>query len=189
MIAGIRGRVLRSEPGSVVVSVGPVDVRVLVPVSLTASLAPGQEVSLRTHLHVREDRLELYGFNSDAALEAFTLLTSVSGVGPKLALGVLGSLDPRELAQAIARGDTHTLSRAPGVGARAATRIVTELQSKIGADWGEAPGGGELLGSAVAALVAMGYSTAEAREAVGAVSPGDSMEDTLRAALSALAGR
>jgi holliday junction DNA helicase RuvA len=190
LIAGIRGRVLRSESSGLVVTVGPVDLRVMVPASLASSVVAGQEIHLRTYLHVREDRLDLYGFKSEMARETFELLLSVSGVGPKLALGVLGALEPRELAQAITRGDTATISRAPGVGARAATRIVTDLQSKISAaDFGEPLPGGDATSDALTALIAMGYSPAEARDAVSSVSVGESVEETLRAALSALAGR
>jgi Holliday junction DNA helicase RuvA len=190
LIAGIRGHVLRVEAGGLVLSVGPVDVRVLVPASLASNVAPGQEVNLRTYLHVREDRLDLYGFASDGGLEAFALLLTVSGVGPKLALGVLSALEPKELSRAISRGDTQAIARAPGVGSRAASRIVTDLQSKFAAaNLGETESADERSPGAVAALIAMGYSPSQARDAVASVAASQSVEDTLRAALSVLGER
>src|SRR6266545_3408266 len=114
MIAGVRGRVAKIEAGAVVVAAGPVDVRVAVPASTAQHVVVGQEVSLRTHFYVREDQLALFGFETDAGLEIFELLLSVSGVGPKLALGVLSALEPADVRSAIARGDIQLLTRAPG---------------------------------------------------------------------------
>ena len=93
MIAGLRGRVMRIEAAAVLLSVGPVDVRVAMPSSTALGLTVGQSTELRTHLYVREDQIALYGFESDAALEIFELLLSVSGIGPKAALGVLSVLN------------------------------------------------------------------------------------------------
>ena len=187
MIAGVRGRVLRVEAGGVFVTVGPVDVRVAVPATTALSLSPGQEVALRTHLYVREDQLALFGFDSDAALEIFELLLSVSGIGPKAALGVLSALSPGEVRQAISDGDARALTRAPGVGQRAASRIVTDLQGKVGpspADMIEIGRGPT--GAAIEALMSMGYSAPEAKRAVDRVAAHESVEDILRAALAAL---
>jgi len=188
MLTGIRGRVVTIDGAGLVLSVGPVDLRIAVPASTAAALAPGQDVALRTHLYMREDQLALYGFESDAALEIFELLLSVSGIGPKAALGLLSTLTPTEVRRAIAEGDARLLTRAPGVGQRAASRIVADLQSKIGAVAVETIEiGSGRASAAVEALTSMGYAPIEAKRAVDAV-PGDgSMEDILRAALAALA--
>jgi len=190
MIAGLRGRVRSTEANALVLSVGPVDVRVSVPtpVALTATL--GSEVSLRTYLYVREDQLALFGFESEAGLEIFELLLSVSGIGPKAAMGVLSALQPDQVRRAILQGDVRTLTAAPGIGTRAASRIITDLQSKVTAEpAGAAPGGADGLSSALEALIAMGYAPLDAKRAVDAVETDGSVEQTLRAALGYLADR
>jgi Holliday junction DNA helicase RuvA len=190
MIAGVRGRIERIEPGAVVITVGPVDLRVAVPASTAQRLVVGQDIGLRTHFYVREDQLALFGFESNAGLEMFELLLSVSGVGPKVALGVLSALEPADVRRAIARGDTQTLTRAPGVGTRAATRIVAELQTKVGMLTAEPQAGESEPQTAVfTALIGMGYSAAEARRAIDSVPAGASIEDALREALGFLADR
>ena len=189
VIAGVRGRVIRAEAGALVVAVGPVDVRVGVPSSTAMALTAGQEVRLHTHLHVREDQLALFGFESEAGLEIFERLLGVSGVGPKGALALLSTLSPAEVQRAIAEGDTRALARAPGIGQRAASRIITDLQDKLGVievesmEIGRGP-----LSAAVEALMNMGYSQPEARRALEGAT-GATAEELLRAALVALGGR
>jgi len=190
MIAGIRGTVRRAEPGVIVVSVGPLDVRVAVPAPLALQLCVGDEVTLHTHLRVREDLLALYGFASGEELGIFELLLGVSGVGPKLALGMLSALAPTTICRAIASEEAQTLARAPGVGTRAAARIVAELKTKIGPEMvglGEPPADGH--SAAVAALVGMGYSPAEVRRATERIPSQDSIEEVLRQGLAFLADR
>lgn len=190
MIAGIRGTVRRAEPGGIVVSVGPLDVRVAVPAPLALQLSVGDEVTLHTHLQVREDLLALYGFASGEELGIFELLLGVSGVGPKLALGMLSALAPTTICRAIASEDAQTLARSPGVGTRAAARIVAELKTKIGPEMvnlGEPPADGH--SAAVAALVGMGYSPAEARRATERIPGQESIEEVLRQGLAFLADR
>src|SRR5207247_1903513 len=91
----------------------------------------GTELELFTHLALRPDQITLYGLASKPALELFELLLGVNSVGPKLALSVLSSFDPSELTEIISRGDAQGLARAPGVGPRAASRIVSELSAKL----------------------------------------------------------
>lgn len=190
MIKGVRGRIQRIESGGVVLAVGPIDLGVLVPSPTASDLAPGQDVELRTHLHVREDQLALYGFRSYEELEIFELLLSVSGVGPRMALAVISALDPAGVRRAILSRDTQALSRAPGVGLRAASRIVTDLQGKVAPSAVESEMGDLHVSSSVlTALVGMGYSTAEAKRAIDMVSADGPVEDVLRAALGALADR
>lgn len=185
MIAALRGEVQRALSDTLVLRVGPLDVRVLVPSRTAAAAATGSAVQLHTHLHIREDQVALYGFETQAALETFELLLRVSGVGPKGALALLSVLDAAELREAIARGDTRALARAPGVGSRAAARIVTDLQPKLGS----AAAGGESgpYGQALQALVDLGYSPSEASRALAEVSGNGSVEELIREALGFLA--
>ena len=189
MIAGVRGRVRRADAGGIVLSVGPVDVRVHTPAPTALDARADDEIALRTHLYVREDQLTLYGFASDAELEIFELLLGVTGVGPRVALGVLSALDPGEVRGAILHEDAHALTRAPGVGQKAATRIILELKGKVAATAPAIAVGGrqDVEGDTVAALVALGYTPTEARRAVEAAPGGDSVEDFLRGALTVLA--
>jgi Holliday junction DNA helicase RuvA len=190
VIAGLRGRVVTIEPTTVVIAVGPVDVLVGVPTRWALGLIPGQEVDLRTHLYVRENQIALYGFASRDELELFDLLLTVSGVGPKAALNILSTLDAAEIRRAIGEDDPRTLARAPGVGMRAAARIVSDLQSKIRArEFERAASGPGAHGEAVTALVAMGYGAAEARHAVDLVPGDESLEIVLREALGILSER
>jgi Holliday junction DNA helicase RuvA len=190
MIAGVRGNIRRVEAAGLVISIGPLDLRVSTPAPTILEARAGEEIALRTHLYVREDQLSLYGFASDAELEIFELLLSVSGVGPKAALGVLSALSPIEFRRAVQQEDARALTRAPGVGLRAATRIIVDLKGKVEAVEAEMiPVGGtpDLHSDAIAALVALGYSATEARRAVESAPHGESVEETLRGALTVLA--
>lgn len=188
MIRGVRGRVRAREPGGLVLTVGPIDIRVAVPAPMAARALPDQEVDLRTHLYVHEDQFTLYGFSAHEELETFELLLTVSGVGPKLALGILSTLTPGQVSRAVVDGEWETLARAPGVGPRAARRIVTDLQGKVTAEEpAPAADGAELSTAALAALVSMGYSAPEARRALQSVAGRESVEDVLVAALGVLA--
>ncbi|MEA2640119.1 MAG: holliday junction helicase RuvA [Chloroflexota bacterium] len=192
MIAGLRGLVRRIEAASVVLSVGPVDVRLAMPTPALSAMQPGQEVEVRTYLYVREDQLALYGFTSQAELEIFEHLLSVSGIGPKGALGVLSTLTPGEIRSAIAQNDARTLTRAPGVGARAAARIVTDLLGKLDAVVSEDGPAGIAPGpqaTVLEALINMGYAPQEARRAVEASATTGTAELILREALARLAER
>jgi Holliday junction DNA helicase RuvA len=150
----------------------------------------GQEIDLRTHLYVRENQIALFGFASDDELALFDLLLTVSGVGPKMALNILSTLDAAEIRHAVAEDDARALARAPGVGLRAATRIISDLRGKIGRPE-LAPAGSPMgaHGEAIEALVAMGYAAADARSAVDRVGQEESIETVLREALGILAER
>jgi holliday junction DNA helicase RuvA len=191
MIAAVRGRVRRVESGAVVVSLGPMDVRVAVPAPVAMASGPGEEIELHTHLYVREDQLSLFGFGSDQALEIFELLLGVSGVGPKVALSILSALEADQVRRAILNGDAQLLTRAQGVGARAANRIVADLQAKIASAPVTAATGSELdpLSAALTALTSMGYTPLDAKRALDAVPHAATVEDLLRDALGFLADR
>ena len=132
MIAFLRGRVLEKQPSRVVVDVGGVGYDVAVPLSTFYSAGEaGSEIALRIHTHVREDQLALFGFATPLELAVFERLIAVSGIGPRLALGVLSGMEARELAGAIQRGDVVRLTRIPGVGRKTAERMVLELKERL----------------------------------------------------------
>ena len=193
MIVGVRGALAATGPDWVHVSVGGVTLQVFVPSNAIAALGPaGSIVSLNTLLRIREEQPILYGFPDDATSQLFTLLTGVSGVGPRLALALLSSMDSASLQVAVASGDAAALSAAPGVGRRIANRIILELRGKVD-DIEGTPGSvsADDVGEVLAALTALGYSASEVRAAVGAIpeSDGLTVEDKIRLALQQFAQR
>ena len=193
MIVGLRGTLSALGPDWVHIAVGGVTLQVFVPSnSITGLGAPGETVSLHTLFRIREEQPVLYGFPDEASLQLFTLLTGVSGVGPRLGLALLSALDPASLQIAVASGDAAALAAAPGVGRRTANRIILELRDKVDSIEGDgvAPvssGDSEVL----AALSALGYSAAEAKAAVDSIpdSDGISVEEKIRLALQQFARR
>ncbi|HET9019496.1 MAG TPA: Holliday junction branch migration protein RuvA, partial [Acetobacteraceae bacterium] len=130
MIAKLTGRIEALEDGRCVVDVGGVGYLVHASTRTLSALPAGGAASLLIETHVREDAILLYGFADQAEREWFRLLTTVQGVGAKVALGVLSAMSPRELVGAIQAGDRGALTRAPGVGAKLAIRLLTELREK-----------------------------------------------------------
>ena len=193
MIVGVRGVLEAAGPDWVHLSVGGVTLQVFVPGNAIARLgAIGSTVSLHTHLRIRDEQAVLYGFPDPASLSLFTLLTGVSGVGPRLGLSLLSELEPASLQQAVTSANGAALAAAPGVGRRTAERIILELKDKIEASDGLAtasPASGDA--EVLAALSALGYSAAEARAALDALPPDDglSVEDRIRLALQQFATR
>jgi len=175
MIAELAGRLIRKNPSGIIVDVGGVGFRVLVPLSTFRSLVgEGETVHLFTHLNVREDALDLFGFVTAAERTIFTELISVSGVGPKLGLAVLSGLSPEVFHEAVIQEDVALLTTIKGVGKKTAQRLVVELKEKLsGMDVSSIGGAGEEqreeMGDAVRALVSLGIAQASAREAVLAV--------------------
>jgi Holliday junction DNA helicase RuvA len=134
MIALVHGEVVVRRPDHVVVDVGGVGYRLSVSAeTLKAVPAQGKDVVLHTHLIVRDDAMQLYGFATEEERELFLLLLGVQSVGPKMALGVLSGGPPRELTAALAAGDTARFQAVPGIGKRTAERIVVELREKVDA--------------------------------------------------------
>lgn len=131
MIAQLRGTVDQLGLDSMVLNVGGVGFLVRVPSSLAANCTQGEERLIPTEFIVREDEMALYGFSHGFERELFRMLTSITGVGPKLALRILGSCSPPDLAQAIGEEDLTFLVRIPGVGPKTGKRIVVELSEKI----------------------------------------------------------
>ncbi len=132
MIASIQGTILRVEASGLVLGVGGIGVRVLTPRNVLENTGGiGRTIHLHTHLIVRETELTLYGFDSADDLQLFELLLGVNGVGPKVALSILGTLSPELLKSAIMREDTAVLQRVPGIGKKTAERIMFQLRDKL----------------------------------------------------------
>jgi len=186
MIARLRGRPVARRPDGLVLDVGGVGYLVHATPSALRNAEGPAEVELETYLHVREDALQLYGFAEAAERELFEHLLSVSGVGPKVALAILSGSTPDELRRAIALDDTARFEAIPGIGRKTAQRVVLELKEKLGS----AAAAPEPLGEARAphlvardALVGLGYSIAEAEEALAAIDPDLPPEERVRLAL------
>ena len=135
MIALLRGEVAVRRADHVVVLCGAVGYRAAVSAETLRHVPPvGEQVTLHTHLIVRDDALALYGFHSEQERDLFLMLLAVQAVGPKVALGVLSAGQPRELLAALAAGDAARFQAVPGIGKRTAERIIVELREKVGAD-------------------------------------------------------
>lgn len=170
MIAFLTGRVAAKTASFCLLDVGGVGYRLAMSTpSLAALPAEGDAVTIFTHLHVREDELSLFGFESPEEQATFEALISVSGVGPKVALATLSTLNPDELAAAVAAQDVSAVSRVPGIGKKTAQRIIIDLTDKVGSSVPGAAGGGRAssaIAEATDALMAMGFSAAEAAAAL-----------------------
>ena len=135
MIASLSGELASAGQDYVVVKVGGVGFRLFVPQTVLEGLpGVGKEVTLFTHLHVRENALALYGFGSEEEEALFDLLLGVSGIGPKVALAILSSLPPDQLRTAIAQEDMATLARVPGIGPKTARKLCFDLRDKMAAE-------------------------------------------------------
>ena len=188
MISSLSGTILALSPDSLIVDVGGVGFKVLVPASVAeAADGVGRTVSLFTHLAVREDALTLYGFGSEEQRALFELLLGVNGIGPRLALAVLSALSPDVLRRAVAHEQPEVFNRVPGVGKKTAEKIVFHLKDKIGKEIG--------LGAitalsdrdteVIAALTSLGYSLVEAQAALQSIpkDTADDVEERVRLAL------
>jgi Holliday junction DNA helicase RuvA len=199
MIASLDGVVGAVAADWLVLEVGGVGYRVFAAPAVLAAAEPGRRLRLHTHHLVREDLQALYGFRTHDERGFFGLLLTVTGVGPKVALGLLGSRPVADLQLAILADDQALLTAVPGVGKRLAARIVLELREKVaaagvaaaipgGAGAGSLPAEGDVVG----ALQALGYTLAEAREATrharAGGTGGGSLEDRVKAALRSLSG-
>lgn len=189
VIASLRGVVVATGKDWLVVRVGGVGFQVFVPQGVLSDLADlGQEATLFTYLHVRENELTLYGCSSEEELSLFRLLLGVSGIGPKVALSILSSLPPDRLQAAIAQEDEATLARVPGIGPKTAKKLVFDLKDKVQAGLvrGEAPAAmTEADADLIGALTSLGYSVVEAQEAMRSL-PRESLplEERVRLALA-----
>ena len=186
MIGRLEGRIHHIDPGRVLIDVGGVGYLVSTTLRAVQELGASECGVLFIHTQVRDDAIELYGFSDRNELEAFERLISVAGVGPRIALAVLSSLAPDELASVVSCGDLARLTMTPGVGKKTAQRILLELKGRLTST--EA-GNGDLRGDAASALVNLGYRQAQAMKAVEAVladNPTDDVGEVLRLALQRL---
>jgi Holliday junction DNA helicase RuvA len=203
VIASLRGVVTERRPigdafVDLVVEVAGVGYRLVVAPGTASSLQLGQEAALAVHTHVRESAITLYGFASAEERTAFELLLGAHGVGPGLALAILGVHRPEELAQVIASGNVDALKLVPGVGQKTAARLLLELQARfdyLGADGAlhngsHQPSAPPVVAAEIGeALAQLGYSPEEVRTAVRALPPEGTVEELLRLALRNLAPR
>lgn len=183
MIALVEGTLVERGADRAVVMAGGVGYEVWVPASTMASLpAVGGTVRVLTHLHVRDDAMTLFGFASDAERDLFRLLTTVNGIGPRMALAVLSVLTPEALRRAVIDGDADVITVVPGVGKKVAARIVLDLKEKLGVEV-ELPAAGPLA-EVREALVGMGLTPQEVQAAMADIDgDGAPVEVLLRRAL------
>ncbi|MBW7907793.1 MAG: Holliday junction branch migration protein RuvA [Kiritimatiellae bacterium] len=197
MITFLEGVLVEKQPGRAVVNVGGVGYEVFIPLSSFERLPPeGAVCRVLTYHHVREDAQELFGFATEGERRLFQLLYSVSGVGPRTALGVLGGLSVRDIKKAIAEGDAKRLATVKGLGRKTSEKIIVELRDKLTeGEMMEAvasaePGSAEELRTrdAILALISLGYKQADAMKMVKDVLPGvpanATVEDLVRRALA-----
>ncbi len=172
MFNHLKGILSHKSPTEIVVDVNGVGYALSIPLSTFEKLGePGSTVTLLTYLHVREDILQLYGFASLVEREIFRLLISVSGIGPKIAQGILSGIQPDELQKLIAQGNVAALTSIPGVGKKTAERLVVELRDKIAKlDSSSQVSGAEtstsIRAEALMALTSLGYNRATAENAI-----------------------
>ena len=194
----VKGKVAICEPGLVVIDAGGVGYAVQTSAMSASQVQPGDNATFYTYLHVREDIFDLYGFITRDELDCFKLLLGISGVGPKAALSILSVTNPASLALAVLTDDQKALSAAPGVGKKLAQRIILELKDRmskgqlesaasVGETMGVLPESGTAADDAIAALMVLGYSRAEATTALkGADLTGLSVDEIVRIALKKL---
>ena len=191
MIAALSGQVISLSATGAVIECGGVGLAVTLTPAARSALRQGEAATVLTHLVVREDALTLYGFASDAEREVFVTVQSVSGVGPRIALALLGTMTPDALTQAVAAEDVAALTRVPGIGRKGAQKLILELTGKLGPLAGVGLTGSQVTGAVARevsqALVSLGWSGKDAEQAIGAVLAGNDapneVPELLKAAL------
>ncbi|MGN0648936.1 MAG: Holliday junction branch migration protein RuvA [Oscillospiraceae bacterium] len=198
MIYSVKGEIIHTEPSLAVIECGGVGYACRTTFNTLKKIGTSGEAKLYTYLHVREDAVELFGFADTAELACFKQLISVSGVGPKAGLSILSEISPQKLALCITTGDSKTLTRCPGIGAKTAQRIVLELKDKVAkeqhisaVDFAAEPSAAVTLGNnaseALTALGVLGFATAQAQQALAGADPNASVEELIKYALKNLA--
>ena len=202
MFYSLTGKLVYMEPGMVAVECGGVAFHCSTSMNTQKNMPRiGETTTVYTHLNVREDALDLFGFATKNEMHCFKMLTGISGVGPKVALAILSEMTPESVAMCAASGDSKSFTRANGVGPKLAQRIVLELKDKVkkmGAVSTELPLTGGDTGvvsasrnaeEAVQALCVLGYSQSEAAQAVSKLDASLSTEEMIRLALKGMASR
>jgi Holliday junction DNA helicase RuvA len=192
VIGRLVGTLIEKRPPSLLLDVAGVGYEIDAPMSTFYGLpSVGERVTLLTHLAVREDAHQLFGFATAAERTAFRALIRISGVGSRTALSVLSGLSVEELAQAVTLQQTGLLTRIPGIGTKTAERLLLELKGKLGAALdgvgAAATAGGDALTDILRALTALGYSEREAAAAAKLVPAGSGVSEGIRLALKSLA--
>jgi len=197
MFYSIKGILTHTEPAFAVVECGGVGFKCFTTLSTQRALPQiGEQVTLYTHLNVREDALDLFGFATMSELNCYKMLTGVSGVGPKVGLAILSELAPEQVAMAVATGDSKTLTRASGVGSKLAQRITLELRDKVKGMETSASGfatagivsASTNAGAAVNALTVLGYSPTDAAALVARFDSMLPVEELIRLSLKSMGG-
>lgn len=189
MIGSLRGKIALRRPPRLVIEVSGVGYELEAPLSTFANLPATGEVTVFTHLQVREDALNLYAFASERERELFRALIRTSGVGAKLALAILSGLSVEEFTQAVNTRDVSTLKRLPGIGQKTAERLLVEMADRLDGFHG-AVGGGSISGEAEAALAALGYKPKEIAAMLAELpSAGRTSEELVREALKRSLGK
>ncbi len=187
MIATVNGRVAEVNETSLVVEIGGIGLRVFVSARLLAESQVGQQVALHTYLNVRETELSLYGFSNAEERRFFKLLMGVNGIGPRLALTVLSTMNPNAIRRAVFNEQAEIFNRVPGVGKKTAQKILLHLQDKVKAVDGLEPVAAmdDADSQVLEALTAMGFSIVEAQSALQMIpkDAADDVEERLRLAL------
>lgn len=191
MITRLRGRVEQIGQDHIIVDVGAFGLTVFAPAAHIATYHVGQAVALFTHLHIREQDVSLFGFPGQEELQLFELLLSIDGIGPRLALNILGTMTAESLRLSVANDEPGLLTRVPGIGIKTARKILFHLKDKLAPTDMEGVGLralGDADAEVIDALTTLGYSVIEAQRAVQSL-PKEitGVEDRLRAALSRLA--
>ncbi len=187
MIASLHGTVIHRDSSGVILETGGVGYYVHVPAPLREELKIGETAFLHTYLVVRQDSIALYGFETMEGRELFTVLLGVDGVGPRLALAVLSTLNPDAIRRAVFHEQAEVFSRVPGVGKKTAQKILLHLQDRVTRISGLEPVAAisDVDGEVLAALTALGYSVVEAQAAIQSIprSAPQDVEERLRLAL------
>ena len=191
MIGFLSGKLISSKPTKILLDVNGVGYVVYISINTFEEISNKEIISLYIHTHVKEDSITLYGFYKESEKEMFELLISISGIGPKLALGVLSGIQTEDLKDAILNGDTSRIVAIPGIGKKTADRLILELRNKVG----EVTVDGEPIiqhgvkQEAVAALTTLGYNYATAEKVVRqilSISPACTLEELIKNSLAEL---
>ncbi|MCH7771368.1 MAG: Holliday junction branch migration protein RuvA [Bacteroidetes bacterium] len=191
MIGFLSGKIISLKPTKILLDVNGVGYVVFISINTFEEISNKEIISLYIHTHVKEDSITLYGFHNESEKEIFELLISISGIGPKLALGVLSGIQTEDLKEAILNGDVSRMVAIPGIGKKTADRLILELRSKVGElrVEGERTVPHGVKQESVSALTTLGYNYATAEKVVRQIlssSPACTLEELIKNSLSEL---
>jgi len=191
MIGFLSGKIISSKPTKILLDVNGVGYVVFISINTFEEISNKEIVSIYIHTHVKEDSITLYGFHNESEKDIFELLISISGIGPKLALGVLSGIQTEDLKEAILNGDVSRMVAIPGIGKKTADRLILELRSKVGElrVEGERTVPHGVKQESVSALTTLGYNYATAEKVVRQIlasSPACTLEELIKNSLSEL---